>query len=71
MFKLLTLTYPRYNDSGSREAVQDVGAELVRRDELRGTPEGTQDEKKMGVAEQIIGWLSIESGRVAKQGTAR
>lgn len=71
MFKLLTLTYPRYNDSGSREAVQDVGVELVRRDELRGTPKGAQDEKKMGVAEQVIGWLSIEAGRVAKQGTAR
>lgn len=71
MFKLLTLTYPRYNDSGSREAVQDVGMEMVRRDELRGTPEGTQDENKMGIAEQIIGWLSVEVGRVSKQGAAR
>ena len=71
MFKLLTLTYPWYNDSGSREAVQDVGMELVRRDELRGTPKGAQDETKMGVAEQIIGWLGVEVGRVAKRGVAR
>lgn len=71
MFNLLTLTYPRYNDSASREAVQDVGMELVRRDELRGTPKGAQDETKMGVADQIIGWLCEEVGRVPKPGTAR
>jgi hypothetical protein len=45
--------------------------ELVRRDELRGTPKGAQDETKMGVAEQIIGWLGVEVGRVAKRGVAR
>ncbi|KAF8627766.1 hypothetical protein AX17_006131 [Amanita inopinata Kibby_2008] len=70
VFKLLTLTYPRYNDSGSREAVEAVGMELIRRDELRETPKGAQDETKLGVAEQIIGWLSVEVGRVAKRGSS-
>ncbi|KAK2463021.1 hypothetical protein APHAL10511_004676 [Amanita phalloides] len=70
VFKLLTMTYPRYNDPGSREAVKVVGMELVRRDELRGTSKGAQEESKLGVAEQIIGWLSVEVGRVTKRGSA-
>ncbi|KAF9012742.1 armadillo-type protein [Cyathus striatus] len=70
VFKLLTFTYPRYADDESRRAVEAVGMELVRRDELRGTPEGTQDETKMGVAEQIFGWLANEVGRLAKRGSA-
>jgi len=40
--------------------------ELVRRDELRGTPEGAVDENKLGVTEQILGWLSNEVSRLAK-----
>ena len=70
LFKLLTLTYPRYSDSGSRDAVEAVGMELVRRDELRGTEEGAQDEVRLGVAEQIIGWLSNEIGRLTKKGNS-
>ncbi|KAF8959922.1 armadillo-type protein [Flammula alnicola] len=70
VFKLLTLTYPRYSDSGSREAVEAVGLELVRRDELRGTEEGAKDEVRLGVAEQILGWLSNEIGRLAKRGSS-
>jgi len=42
--------------------------ELVRRDELRGTEEGAQDEVRLGVAEQILGWLSNEVGRLTKKG---
>ncbi|KAF9479098.1 ARM repeat-containing protein [Pholiota conissans] len=70
IFKLLTLTYPRYADSKSQDAVEEVGMELVRRDELRGTEEGEKDEARFGVAEQIIGWLSNEIGKLAKKGSA-
>jgi hypothetical protein len=34
VLKLLTLTYPRYSDSGSQDAIEAVGIELVWRDEL-------------------------------------
>jgi hypothetical protein len=64
IFQLLTLTYPRYTDSGSRDAVEAVGIELVRRDEARGRTEG---QAKLGVAEQILGWLSHEVGTLAKR----
>ena len=71
IFKLLTLTYPRYTDSGSQDAVEAVGIELVRRDELRGSDAGEQNEVKLGVAEQILGWLSHEVGRLAKNGNSK
>ncbi|EKM53603.1 uncharacterized protein PHACADRAFT_125439 [Phanerochaete carnosa HHB-10118-sp] len=70
IFQLLTLTYSRYVDAPSREAVETVGVELVRRDELRGTPEGEQDAERMGVAEQIVGWLAQEVDRMAKRPSA-
>ncbi|CAA7260345.1 unnamed protein product [Cyclocybe aegerita] len=70
IFKLLTLTYPRYSDSGSRDAVEAVGMELVRRDEVRGTEDGPRGEVRLGVAEQILGWLSNEVGRLAKKGNS-
>ncbi|KAF5363220.1 hypothetical protein D9758_008404 [Tetrapyrgos nigripes] len=70
IFKLLTFTYPRYADGPSREAVENVGMELVRRDELRGTEKGAIDEQKMGVTEQILGWLSNEVSRLAKRNSA-
>ncbi len=62
VFHLLTLTYPRYGDDKSRTAVEDVGMELIRQDEQR--------ESKLGVSEQIIGWLSNEVGRYAKRNSA-
>ena len=71
IFKLLTLTYPRYTDSNSQDAVEAVGIELVRRDELRGLDAGEQHEVKLGVAEQILGWLSHEVGRLAKNGNSK
>lgn len=64
IFKLLTETYPRYVDAASREAVEAVGLEVVRRDESR-------DSAKLGVTEQVLGWLSNEVGRVSKRGSAR
>ena len=70
IFKLLTETYPRYSDSGSRDAVEAVGMELVRRDELRGTEEGARDEVRLGVSEQILGWLSNEVGRLMQKGNS-
>lgn len=71
IFKLLTLTYPRYVDTTSREAVEAVGIELVTRDELRGTIDGPVDENKLGVTEQVLGWLSHEVGKLAKRGSSR
>jgi hypothetical protein len=71
VFRLLTLTYPRYSDSTSQDAVEAVGMELVRRDELRGTPEGAVDETKLGVTEQILGWLSNEVARFSRHTSSR
>ena len=67
---MLTLVYPRYSDSGSQDAVEAIGIELVRRDELRGTDAGAPDEFKLGVAEQILGWLSNQVGKLAKHGNS-
>ena len=64
IFRLLTLTYPRYTDSGSRDAVEAVGIELVRRDEALARTEG---ETKFGVTEQILGWLSNEVRELTKK----
>ncbi|KAI0827665.1 ARM repeat-containing protein [Trametes gibbosa] len=70
IFKLLTSTYPRYIDSESRVAVEEVGIALVRRDELRGTPQGEPNETKFGVAEQVLGWMSQEVGRISKSSSS-
>ncbi|KAF9059496.1 armadillo-type protein [Rhodocollybia butyracea] len=67
IFKLLTITYPRYSDGLSQEAVEQVGIVLVRRDEIRGTENGPADEQKMGVAEQIVGWISNEVAHFTKR----
>ncbi|KAG6896538.1 hypothetical protein C0992_007574 [Termitomyces sp. T32_za158] len=71
VFRLLTLTYPRYPDNASRDAVEAVGMELIKRDELRGLPDGTPNEVKLGVTEQILGWLSNEVARLVKRGSPR
>ncbi|KAI0657693.1 ARM repeat-containing protein [Cubamyces menziesii] len=70
IFQLLTSTYPRYVDSESREAVEEVGIALVRRDELRGTPQGEPSESKLGVTEQVLGWMSHEVGQIAKRSSS-
>lgn len=67
LFQLLTLTYSRYVDAPSREAVETIGIELVRRDELRGTPEGEPDTERLGVTELIVNWLANEVDRMAKR----
>jgi hypothetical protein len=71
IFKLLTRTYPRYVDVASRDAVEAVGMELVRRDELRGTLQGSSDENKLGVTHQILGWLANEVKGISKRGSQR
>ena len=63
IFRLLTQTYPKYNDKSSQDAVEEVGMAFVRRDETR--------EDKFGVAEQIIGWLSNEVSQLVKRGTSK
>ncbi|KAJ4478479.1 armadillo-type protein [Lentinula aciculospora] len=70
IFRLLTLTYPRYSDGPSREAVEEVGMILVKRDELRGSENGPPDEQKMGVTELIVGWMSNEVLQFAKRGSS-
>ncbi|KAG6844943.1 hypothetical protein H0H87_002276 [Tephrocybe sp. NHM501043] len=66
---LLTLTYPRYLDNASRDAVEAVGMEFIRRDELRALPSSAANEIKLGVTEQILGWLSTEVARLVKRGS--
>jgi len=59
IFKLLTDTYPRYIDSASREAVETLGVEIVRQDEVR--------DSKLGITEQVLGWVSSEVNRISKR----
>ncbi|CCA74202.1 hypothetical protein PIIN_08155 [Serendipita indica DSM 11827] len=66
MFKLVIVTLPRYIDAPSRLAALKMAETMVRRDELRGKPEGEADVSKMGVSEQIIGWLNVEATRMSK-----
>ncbi|KAG1731829.1 armadillo-type protein [Suillus paluster] len=63
IFKLLTQTYPRYVDSASRDAVEEVGMALIEKDE---TADAGQ---KMGVTEQVLGWLANEVSQIAKRGS--
>lgn len=48
LFKLVIITLPRYVDAPSRDVVLNLAEALVRRDELRGKPEGEPDERKLG-----------------------
>lgn len=57
VFELLIQTYPRYADSASREAIQAVGQELVRRDEMG---------EHRRVTEQIVDRIANEVGGIAK-----
>jgi len=65
IFKLLTLTFSKYTDTKSQSAVEEVGIEFLRRDEAR-VPEN-ENQTKLGVSEQIVGWLSTEVGKMAKR----
>jgi hypothetical protein len=65
VFKLLMQTYPRYVDGASRDAVEEVGMTLVEKDET------TDDGQKLGVTEQVLGWLANEVSHIAKRGSPR
>ena len=67
LFGLLTQTISRYTDSASQDAVEAIGMELVKKDELRGM----SHDRKLGVTELIIGWLVNEVGRIYKPGLSR
>ncbi|KAH9175038.1 ARM repeat-containing protein [Lactarius sanguifluus] len=56
VFGLLIETYPRYVDLASREAAEEVGKELVRREETR--------EEKQGVTERILVRIGNEVDRI-------
>ncbi|KAG8875312.1 translational activator of GCN4 [Tulasnella sp. 331] len=58
---ILRLTYPRYIDARSRDAVLTVLEAFVKRDERRN---GEADGEKLGVTEQILGWLRTETQRI-------
>ena len=49
IFKLLILTYPRYIDSASRDAVVGVLKAIIQRDEQRGKSSGELNAIKMGL----------------------
>ncbi|KAJ8595557.1 ARM repeat-containing protein [Rhizopogon salebrosus TDB-379] len=63
IFKLLTQTYPRYVDSASRDAVEQVGMALIEKDETADA------DQKMGVTEQVLGWLAHEVSLIARRGS--
>jgi hypothetical protein len=65
IFRLLTQTYPRYVDSASRDAVEQVGMALIEKDETADT------DQKMGVTEQILGWLAHEVSLIAGRSSPR
>jgi hypothetical protein len=65
VFELLTQTYPRYVDAASRDAVEQVGMTLIEKDET------TDADQKMGVTEQVLGWLAHEVSLIARRGSPR
>lgn len=65
VFSLLTQTYPRYVDTASRVAVEDLGMRLIEKDESRAIDD------KLGVMEQVVGWLASEAAKVSKPGSFR
>ncbi|EMD33031.1 hypothetical protein CERSUDRAFT_99046 [Gelatoporia subvermispora B] len=54
-------------DAASREAVEAVGSELVRRVNLHELPEGEPSENRLRVLDQIVGWLAHEVRRIAQR----
>ena len=68
VFRLLTLTYPRYVDSASREAVENTLHVLITRD-VPGHKESELGNNE--VLQEILDWLSAESLQVGKRGAAR
>lgn len=68
VFKLMTLTYARYVDSKSREAIACVGAKIVEKDESRASKD--ESGPKKGVADHVIGWIRSEAVRVTGKGAS-
>ncbi|KAF8434348.1 armadillo-type protein [Boletus edulis BED1] len=60
VFKLLTETYPRYIDTPSRDAVEHIGMRLVQKDE------SIRDASKLGVLDNVLGWLANEATHISK-----
>ncbi|KAL4068779.1 armadillo-type protein, partial [Scleroderma yunnanense] len=63
VFKLLTQTYPRYVDTASRGAVEVLGMRLIEQDESLGA------DAKLGIMEQVVGWLAHEISKISKPGS--
>ncbi|KAH0828924.1 armadillo-type protein [Lanmaoa asiatica] len=60
VFELLTATYPRYIDTPSRDAAEQIGMRLVQKDEsIRNAP-------KLGVLDHVLGWLANEVAHISK-----
>lgn len=60
VFKLLTETYPRYIDTTSRDAVEEIGMRLVQKDE------SIRDAPKLGVLDHVLGWLANQVAHISK-----
>ena len=58
-------------DTPSREAIASVGRNIVERDESRGSGNDLKNEPKLGVADNVIGWLHSEAFRISGKGTSR
>ena len=65
VFMLLIQTYPRYVDTASRTAVEDLGMRLIEQDE------SLPADDKLGVMEQVVGWLANEACKFSKPGYFR
>ena len=70
VFKILTLTYPLYPDSHSRDAVEKVIIELIRQDVQSGLP-ADSDNPRLGITNQILGWLSNEANSFVKRNSPK
>ncbi|KAG8220543.1 hypothetical protein J3R82DRAFT_3261 [Butyriboletus roseoflavus] len=64
VFKLITETYPRYIDTPSRDAVEQIGMRLVQKDE------SIRDAPKLGVLDNVLGWLAHQAAHVSKSRSA-
>ncbi|EIW80197.1 ARM repeat-containing protein [Coniophora puteana RWD-64-598 SS2] len=62
VFKLLVETYPRYVDTASRDAVEDVGMALVAHDQ------SLPQQDRLGVADHVLSWLANETSQISKRG---
>ena len=64
VFDLLVITYPRYIDAASRNAVLAVLSSLVRRDAVLA---GDSSSSVTGLLDYIVRWLDSETMRLCSQ----